>query len=401
MNTFSNKKIKIIGISVLVVLSGFFIIYYSSYEQLNIENLTEPKNLEEPKNQKEIVSAEQIFENCQYDMHCSVELLSNISHEQEKPIVMNTFEELLSIYHKKQANFRCHTIAHHLGEWVYGYTKNMEESFGYADPLTCGAGLYHGIFENYFSILKFEGVYPDQVEIKSLCTKVDSNFYSLDMAHCHHGIGHGLLLLYDYDVVSAVNRCNDFDFKQEQASCSNGVFMQNVLKNFETGEGDFDKNNMQYPCDQISSNFTSTCYIWQGPYILKQRNFEVYSSFAECDKINQEFIKYCYYGIGAELETDAAGKMELALQFCQAGNPTYHKDCFRGMVMKTSMIYLDSGFGFCALVPEQFKEECYNGLGYWIKLRHLTEEEKMVDCLKAEKPYFETCMKATSDVSYL
>jgi len=362
-------------------------------DQLNIEKVGKIDYSEVPKNIPfEIYYSEQIFNSCEYDMHCTVELLSDITREKEKPIVMTTFVELLSLYHEKQVNARCHSIAHHLGEWVYGYTKNLEESFQYADPLSCGGGIYHGIFENYFSVLNFEGGVPDQVEVKNLCSKLEENFYSLDMTHCLHGLGHGLLLLYDYDVFNAVQRCEYFKTNQEQNSCANGVFMQNVLKNYETGEGKFDKNDILFPCNEIITRFAPSCYIWQGAYILKQRDFEVYSSFRECDKINQDFIKYCYYGIGAELETDAAGKMELALRYCQAGNLSYHKFCFRGMAMKTSFVYLDNGFGFCGLVPEQFKEDCYDGLGYWIKLRHGNIEEREKECSRAENTYFEVCM---------
>jgi len=367
--------------------------YSSMNDQLNIEKVGKIDYSEVPKDiPSEIYYSEQIFNSCEYDMHCTVELLSDISREKEKPIVMTTFVELLSLYHEKQVNARCHSIAHHLGEWAYGYTKNLEESFQYADPLSCGGGIYHGIFENYFSVLNFEGVVPDQVEVKNLCSKLEENFYSLDMTHCLHGLGHGLLLLYDYDVFNAVQRCEDFNTNQEQNSCANGVFMQNVLKNYETGEGRFDKNDILFPCNEIITRFAPSCYIWQGAYILKQRDFEVYSSFRECDKIKQDFIKYCYYGIGAELETDAAGKMELALRYCQAGNLSYHKFCFRGMAMKTSFVYLDNGFGFCGLVPEQFKEDCYDGLGYWIKLRHENIEEREKECSRAENTYFEVCM---------
>jgi len=372
--------------------------YSSINDQLNIEKVGKIDYSEVPKDiPSEIYYSEQIFNSCEYDMHCTVELLSDISREKEKPIVMTTFVELLSLYHEKQVNARCHSIAHHLGEWAYGYTKNLEESFQYADPLSCGGGIYHGIFENYFSVLNFEGVVPDQVEVKNLCSKLEENFYSLDMTHCLHGLGHGLLLLYDYDVFNAVQRCEDFNTNQEQNSCANGVFMQNVLKNYETGEGKFDKNDILFPCNEIITRFAPSCYIWQGAYILKQRDFEVYSSFRECDKIKQDFIKYCYYGIGAELETDAAGKMELALRYCQAGNLSYHKFCFRGMAMKTSFVYLDNGFGFCGLIPEQFKEDCYDGLGYWIKIRHENIEEREKECSRAENTYFEVCMSPKID----
>ena len=385
---------RVVIVLVGVIVSGFFITHLSVTEQLKMDKSEESDNLETQNISPEIMYSQQIFDSCEYDMHCVVELLSNNTREMDKTMAMATFEELKSLYHKKQVNSRCHSIAHHLGEWVYGYTQNIEESLQYADPLSCGGGIYHGVFENYFSILNFEGVVPEQVEIKQLCNAIEDDYYSLDMAHCFHGIGHGLMFLYDYDVFSAVKRCEDFNTDLEQNSCANGVFMQNVLKYFETGEGDFDQDDILYPCNEMISQFVPTCYIWQGAYILKQRDFEVYSSFRECDKINQEFIKYCYYGIGAELESDAGGKMELALLYCQAGNiSSYHQSCFRGMLMKTSMVYLDSGFGFCPLVPEQFKEECYDGLGYWINLRHGSDEEKEKDCSKAENTqYFEICM---------
>ena len=247
-----------------VIVSGFFIIHLSVTEHLKMDKSEKRDDLETQNISPEIMYSQQIFDSCEYDMHCVVELLSNNTREMDKTMVMATFKEIISLYHKKQVNSRCHNIAHHLGEWVYGYTQNIEESLQYADPLSCGGGIYHGVFENYFSILNFEGVVPKQVEIKHLCDSIEGDYYSLDMTHCFHGIGHGLMHLYGYDVFNAVKRCEDFDSNLEQNSCANGVFMQNVLKNFETGEGDFDKGDILYPCNEMISQFVPTCYIWIG-----------------------------------------------------------------------------------------------------------------------------------------
>ena len=400
LKIFSKKKFVIVTIASVIMISGFVTVFVSLNDQRNIEETREINFLEIPENVPlEIFYSEQIFDICEYDMHCVVELMTDVSKNEKKENTMASFVELISLYHEKQVNSRCHNVSHHLGMWLYGYTQNLGESIQYADPLSCGGGIYHGIFENYFSIQQFESAEPDKVQIKHLCSSLDSGYYSLEMAHCLHGVGHGLLILYDYDVFNAVQHCEDFDSNQEQNSCANGVFMQNVLKNFETGEGTFDDDDILFPCNEMISRFLPTCYIWQGAYILNQREFEVYSSFDECDKIDQEFIKYCYYGIGGELETDAKGKMELAVLFCEAGKiSSYHEFCFRGMAMKTSMVYLSNGFSFCPLVPEEFMEECYDGLGYWINLRHQNDEEKEQDCSRAENTkYLEACMNPKSD----
>ena len=105
-----------------------------------------------------------------------------------------------------------------------------------------------------------------------------------------------------------------------------------------------------------------------------------------------------------ELEEDAGGKMEKALLFCQAGNiDIYHKYCLKGMLMATSMVYLSNGFSFCTLIPEQFKVECYDGLGYWINLRHDNYKAREIDCSRAENSqYFEVCMNPkTKNISFL
>ena len=235
MKGFSNKKFFFLVLGI-VITSGFLINYLVFNDQSIADTRIESNNLNLQQNVTlEAFYSEQIFDSCQYDMHCVLELLTNVSREEDKSTGMATFVELISRYHQSQQNFRCHTVAHHLGEWVYGYTQNLEESLQYADPLSCGGGLYHGIFENYFSIQLFEDIDPEQVEIKHLCDDLGER-YSLDMLQCIHGLGHGLLILYNNDIFDAVKRCEDFDLNVKRNSCANGILMQNVLNYYEEEE---------------------------------------------------------------------------------------------------------------------------------------------------------------------
>ncbi len=81
---------------------------------------------------------------------------------------------------------------------------------------------------------------------------------------------------------------------------------------------------------------------------------------------------------------------------CQMGEqPQYRGDCFRGVVMTiVNNRGTDQAFMFCLRIPEQFKADCYDGLGKWIRMLHVATEARAAECSKAENAqYFETCMK--------
>jgi len=67
-------------------------------EQLKMDKAKESDYLETQNISPEIMYSQQIFDSCEYDMHCVVELLNNNTREMDKTRVMATFEELISLY---------------------------------------------------------------------------------------------------------------------------------------------------------------------------------------------------------------------------------------------------------------------------------------------------------------
>jgi len=53
---------------------------------------------------------------------------------------------------------------------------------------------------------------------------------------------------------------------------------------------------------------------------------------------------------------------------------------------------LDTGFILCSILDEKFKHPCYDGLGYFVQLRSIDENQKIELCSKSEKEYFDVCM---------
>jgi len=347
--------------------------------------------------------APQILENCKEDVHCAVMSLQSISQVSEKKKVVEAFDDTLKLYSKK---YSCHELAHHMGMWFYAYLGNVTEALSYSDQV-CGGGIFHGVIENYLLSEQFHGNGPQDLDLKAICPRIGENPNYIEHWQCLHGLGHGLSKVYPNDVLSAVKRCDEFDGEIEQLSCSKGIFMQNEVDYFETGKGDFDKNDIFYPCDAVDPKRAPACYHYHVSYLARLNDGYIKKTFDDCDKIvPQEMIKYCYYGFGRELESDIKNNVSTAVRFCTEGEKSeYHSYCLKGMLLTTinAGTETDKGFSFCKALPSEFKNDCYDGMGKWIILlsKNLNDGFRQQECAKAESQYSETCLNASLENSPL
>lgn len=290
--------------------------------------------------------------------------------------------------------------AHHLGMYLYGLVRsNLTKALSYAGQ-NCGGAVFHGVIENHLISQRLLGNKdPSEIQITDVCPEFSDNEYAIARWQCIHGIGHGLAEIYNYDIMKALDRCEGFKPGWEQISCSKGIFMENVVKYYETGNGDFDQKNLFYPCDAAEEKYVPACYHYHTSYILKQKDFYVKRTFNECDNVKEEFIKYCYHGMGRQLLSASKGIMQNAIMLCQIGNKTaYHSDCFRGMVMILVNNDRDpvEGFLFCRNLPVEHKTDCYDAMGKWVRMLHGTEEGRAKECSRAEsQEYRSICMTAS------
>ena len=79
--------------------------------------------------------------------------------------------------------------------------------------------------------------------------------------------------LYNFNTTAAVDRCNEFIHLWAQSACSRGVFMENTDYFLETGKGNFDKNDIYYPCNRTVENFAPQCYYYYPEYNSERNNF--------------------------------------------------------------------------------------------------------------------------------
>jgi hypothetical protein len=349
--------------------------------------------------------AEQIMTFCQDDDddHCPILALNKLNKTVSRQMVLETFSDLILLYDK--SIYPCHDIGHHLGMWLYGYTKSLKEALNYA-TLLCGGSVFHGVLQSYFvgeSLV--HNVDKNQIMIAHLCPIGQENVNWIHERDCFHGIGHGLAVFYNYNTTAAVDRCNEFIPLWAQSACSRGVFMENNLYFLQTRKGDFDKNDIYSPCNRTVEEFAPQCYYYHPMYLLERNDNNLTDAFAQCDNISPDkFVKYCYQGIGRKLQLLAYTNTEQAIAACYRGNqPTYHNDCLIA-TLKTILkndAKTDVPFKFCSLSKLDFKAECYETVGMWIKMfLYPNQQEWERECAKApDIDYVINCINANPETS--
>jgi len=397
LGNFVQKKIKliisiIIGIGLVSIFSLTGII--SDNREIQIEN----ENVKIYSNQP---YAPQIVDVCKNDIHCSVNALRTLAKLEDKEKVLEVFPNLITSFESK---YPCHEIGHHLGMWLNAYVGDPQIALDLAKQ-QCGGSIFHGVIQNFLQIQKFNNVPVDDIDLQEICSQFKDDTSFINRWQCLHGVGHGLIDIYDYDTQSAISRCEEFEPGLEQISCSKGIFMQNVNHYTTTKAGDFDENDIFYPCNSVPSKYAPACYHYQITYMAFKSGgirVQIPDAFDLCDKISpEEMIKYCYYGMGRQMESRTYFDWDRAVFLCQQGDrKELQSYCIEGMVMilvngNTNPII---GFSFCDSLPLEYKQTCYNGLGKWITMLSSDYDERQKLCSMAEnKNYFDICMNAKTD----
>jgi len=393
-------KLLIIAITCISIVSLFVYLNSDNLGTINEERSIDVMTNEDDKTYKiNNPLVDRIFSECGKDIQCTIRVMENFAETENKETMIKTIDDLVSAY-AQEGNF-CHHQVHSIGKFLFTYTDDLLEAFSLSDQ-RCGSALIHGAIQSFYLTQEFfDKSKIENMEIIKVCPEDKKNPNSLQRWQCIHGIGHGLTIVYDYNILSAVHRCEEFDSRFEELSCSKGVFMENNLRYYYTREGDFEKDNIFYPCNIVDKKFAPACYHYHTLYLNHQRNVSVYhGGFEECDKIEpKEFVKYCYYGLGKELAYDVYDEMPTSIPICKQGDPQLHSYCFTGLLLTLLNGWgTDHSFEYCKLLPAKFKIDCYDGLGKWIHMKHSTDAEREKECLKAEsEKYYNICIKSNLD----
>jgi hypothetical protein len=339
-----------------------------------------------------------IFSKCGTDSHCATDSMSTLSRNETKQTVLDTLNEITASY--DTMDMLCHNQAHHLGEFLYGYSGNLTEALLSADR-KCGGGLYHGIMKNYFQTeLFFEKANADTIPVRESCDILGNNPYSHIRLECTHGTGHALSRAYNLDVFSALKRCDEFNSSIDQRACYRGVFMENLVEHWNNGGGTYKQDDIFYPCSNVQEKYAGDCYHYQSQYILGKKKYVVEDSFNECDNIKSEtLVKYCYYGLGVQISFAFAFDETGLVSTCQKGDLDYATFCLQGAVYRiVDQNGVDEGISLCKELTVKFKEDCYDTIGKWVHTTESDVQNKEKICSTAETlEYYLVCINANPE----
>lgn len=236
--------------------------------------------------------------------------------ENENPKVALT-QLNADIYSTELAQKHCHSLTHAIGHRALAKYGNIADSLKHNLDI-CGGGYVHGIIEEYLE------KNPNTEDFTNLCADQNDG-------NCLHSIGHGLMLINNYDVDKSVAKCDKLDTFFQKLNCGEGLFMENFdSENVSDASKPFLKaENPFYPCSVQKNPFADSCYYYSGRYLFKL-NPNPENALSKCLELDK-FAATCVRGMAAgilRVDLFNPDKME---KYCQS-IPKYKNSCLEGAV---------------------------------------------------------------------
>ena len=250
-----------------------------------------------------------------------------------------------------------HAESHAFGEALY-------ELKGLEGLSTCDSSFEFGCYHSFFGLaVSAEGIGTLPKFDQACKTK-----YGDRNLPCQHGIGHGILVYTDYNLVKALELCETIS-TLPTGGCSSGVFMEyNFHSMAENADGSYlreKSENLYEPCDTLPTRFQASCYVeqvqwWQG---IEKGDFKIIGHLCAALPVHSDVYEACYHGVGNYGATQVSSEFEGTIKIC-------------------------------ALMPNEESEAlCHEGASWLIRGQEGKEQDAHKLCDVLHEPYRSSCAK--------
>lgn len=289
----------------------------------------------------------------------------------------------------------CHPYAHEIGRHSFKRIGNALKAFSYGRVI-CASGYYHGVMEGFLSKVRDEKGDLGK-EIIDLCDTQDDNRF---MAfQCLHGLGHGLTMYFEGDIMKSLPYCDSLKTYWEMQSCQGGVFMENIVVKDTPGHRSLylKEDEPEYPCNIVTENQKFSCYLLISSWLLQLTKYDYSAAFNLCDGLRSDYVYVCYQSMGRDISGATLRSPTESASLCSLGQTRFYRDCVIGVIkdFTNTTAGASEGAAFCKLVKEDTKEDCYRAGGQiLIDLYTKPDElEKACDTLTINEPvYKRSCL---------
>jgi hypothetical protein len=279
-----------------------------------------------------------------------------------------------------------HQYVHSLARFHYDFSPDPATAFKTCDDRFEG-GCYHGVLQRYFE--QNEGFTGESVA--GVCDELGATS-DLDLNwQCLHGLGHGLTLHFDHNLLRPLRYCDFLAVQWDQRACYGGVFMENVIwsQNVKgesaAGEGVVEED-LHYPCNAIGKRYATDCWLMQTSTILPLVQWDFAAAFASCDQAGREYVSLCYDSMGRDSAGYSLHEPVATGNLCLGGQERMQGYCFSGAAKQLVDYHggTDQAFLMCSSAPGSVKAQCYQAMGEMIYFYWSEDPARMrQECAKA------------------
>jgi len=244
----------------------------------------------------------------------------------------------------------CHSPGHFLGRMAFKLHGEAILDERKIDT-RCNFGFYHGLVE---AALGMKGTEDAIQEFADSCYQGKDD--ARRAIYCEHVVGHGLVVFYNYDLVTALGKCSElFDYERGRKMCYHGAFMENIVVGVGFGVGDhatewLDAERPDFPCtiDQIRNTpaMSEMCYVNQTT-VWNTNGFSE-DAVKGCLRAPAKYRERCFNGIGYDIALPRLNVPdEEVARICTTYMPNAKdtKNCLLGSLFTRAMFWNDfSGF---------------------------------------------------------
>lgn len=215
----------------------------------------------------------------------------------------------------------CHGILHRIGH-VAVETMGWDKAMAIANPL-CGGGFIHGMIETRFGLLSVLSPKSVQTEVLATCGSPKNEI-------CYHGIGHGLMVLFNNDDLAALQACQEVSLPGRM-DCFDGIFMH-IFDAEETGVPKDSPRRAEGAlfCKSLTHEQRVSCYFYL-PRIFANTPMMVENAVHVCSSVTPLLHQnICIQGSGHMFLKYMLPDTETAMEACQSFPTAQQKICEAG-----------------------------------------------------------------------